>query len=643
MKLLQMTLNYFMSFGPSNTVKLDGRGLTLINGVNEISDTASSNGAGKTNLQEALPWVLFGKTTKGVDVNDVVNNIHKKDCYVEAEFEDGTDTYHIIRYRNHSDHGDDLLFFKINDEGEKENLAGVDKAETQQRIEKFIGSGFTLFCNSTYFSQNNVKPFSTFTDKQLKEVFIEALDMGRFTQALEKTRLDLKTLREEQATLQGRKIRLEEEVSEAQTRQRDYQLKHDAFDTTRAADLEKFDESIAKVEAKLETLRGAKTKDPEIRSAMEAHQKTLENLPEILKNKTSIEEAASRFSDSYKLLYHKSKELERLLDTKTWELNSASRRVGTNCSECGKPITEDDLAEVIASMKVQIEVTTAEIEKYQSLIGRAQPKLKEFEYQKAGVHDQVTVCQDAQNQITALKIQLARIESIKAEITMLEGQIRDLKAAKLGRASETSPWRPYIDKEQATIDDALMKIKGLEGVIAEKQLEIQYVEYWENAFGYSGIPSFLLDSVTPVLNEQANHHSTTVTGGEIEINFSTVTKTKTGTSKDKFAINISHKNGAKKYKGISGGERKRADVCIAQSIQDLVRSYGRNTLSYCSYDEPFENLDSEGVANVIEMLNEVSKEVGTVLVVTHNSELKAMFDSTITVVKGKDGYSRIIA
>jgi len=215
MKLKTLIINYFMSFGPDCVVELRDRGLALINGINEASDTASSNGAGKTNLQEALPWCIYGKTTKGVGVNDVVNNIHKKDCFVKAIFEDDEYDYHIHRYRKHHEHGDDLLFFRTNGTDEKENLAGVDKAETQQRIEQFVGCGFTLFCNSAYFSQNNVHPFSTYTDKQIKTIFIDALNMGRFTGGMEKARMDLKTLREELATLGGRKSRLEEEADEA--------------------------------------------------------------------------------------------------------------------------------------------------------------------------------------------------------------------------------------------------------------------------------------------------------------------------------------------------------------------------------------------------------------------------------------------
>ncbi len=643
MKLKSLYIDYFMSFGPGNEIPLADRGLVLINGINEISDSASSNGAGKTNLQEALLWAFFGETTKGVPVNNVVNNIHGKDCLVRVILEDGEIIYYIERYRKHSEHGDDLLFYRITPDG-KESLAGVDKAETQKRIEQFLGCGFTLFCNSSYFSQVNVKPFSTYTDKQIKEVFIDALDMNRFTgKALEKIRLDLKTLREELATIQGRRLRLNEEIEEAEKRKTEYQLKHTGFADEQKKELTKLDEQINTTLRQIGSLKSRTTEIDTINTAIAEHEKTVAKLPENLDIQRKLKATVDRFRDSFNLIQHKAADAKRQADTKNKEMVQASSRIGTNCTECGKPIIEEDLAGVITGIRSQIDAVSADLAKYTDLTVKAKPVLEKYQTEETAINSEIAACQKAEKMIAELKISLSRIEASKREIFVLETNLKALEAAKLKKAEEKSPWEDYIEKEQTTIDEAQVKVKTLDEVVAGKQEEIKYVEYWEVGFGYSGIPSFLLDTVTPFLNEQANHHSTTVTGGEIEIDFSTVTKTKKGELKDKFQINISHKSGAKGYKGTSGGERKRADVCIAQSIQDLVRSFGRNTLSYCSYDEPFENLDGEGVGNVVNMLQEIAKTIGTVLVVTHNDELKALFDNTITVIKGKDGYSRIVA
>jgi DNA repair exonuclease SbcCD ATPase subunit len=345
----------------------------------------------------------------------------------------------------------------------------------------------------------------------------------------------------------------------------------------------------------------------------------------------------------YNVLKYKEKTASNQLVAKNTELESASARIGTNCSECGKPITAADLEEVVASIKAQIIAIQIDYVKYRDICSKAAPKLDEYSEKVSTADLAIAECRKAEKAISALRESLAKAEAVEETVRHLEGQVKSLKDRKATEAAAESPWKTLIEKETKAVGETATKIVNIEKVVAEKQEEIQYAEYWETAFGYSGIPSFILDSLTPFLNERANHHSSTVTGGEIEIEFATVSKTKKGELKDKFAINITHKNGAKSYKGSSGGEQQRANVCIAQSIQDLVRSFGRNTLSYCSYDEPFESLDQEGIANVVEMLNEIAREIGTVLVVTHSDELKAMFDNAITVTKKKDGYSHIAA
>ena len=644
MKIKTLNIDYFMSFGPGNSINLEDRGLTLVNGINEISESAISNGAGKTNLQEAITWAIYGQLTKNVGVNDVVNNIHKKDCRVEIVLDSDEWDYHIERFRKHTAHDDDLLFYRTRkDPEENENLAGVDKAETQGRIERFIGCGFTLFCNSAYFSQVNVKPFSTYTDKQIKEVFIEAIDISRFSVALEKVKDDLKTFRKEAATLEGKQARLNEEIEEAGRRKIEYQAKHDNFADQKKEGLAQYDLDIKKLEEQISILKTKAGQYSIIKSSIESQQKQIEKLPEILDKQSKFKEGATKFTNSFNLLQQKVKDIQRFLDTKNAEKKAVSSRIGTNCSECGKPITDDDLKDVVAGIQTHLENKTSELTNLQTLIGKADPQADKLREQAQNIEDEIEAVRKIERDVATLQVSLARVDTAKRELFVLEGNLKSQKDKKNAKAAEESPWQSFIDKEQALIDDALEKIEALKKTLIGKNEEIQYSEYWENAFGYGGIPSFMLDAVTPFLNERANHHSTTITGGEIDIEFSTISATKKGEIRDKFAINVSHKNGAKAYKGSSGGERKRADLCIAQSIQDMARSYGKNTLAYCSYDEPFENLDEEGVANVMEMLTEIAKEIGTCLVVTHNSELKAMIDGTITIIKGKDGYSRIMA
>ena len=58
------------------------------------------------------------------------------------------------------------------------------------------------------------------------------------------------------------------------------------------------------------------------------------------------------------------------------------------------------------------------------------------------------------------------------------------------------------------------------------------------------------------------------------------------------------------------------------------------------FDEVFDALDETGVEQVIELLQELSKEKSSIFVISHNDHLKSYFTNIITVTK-KDGFSTI--
>ena len=93
LKIVNVEIRNFMSFGDeAQKINLQDRSLVLLEGQNLKSSSASSNGAGKTNILEAIVWCLYGKTTKNVSVAEVVNNHSKKNCVVSVLLMTATQT-----------------------------------------------------------------------------------------------------------------------------------------------------------------------------------------------------------------------------------------------------------------------------------------------------------------------------------------------------------------------------------------------------------------------------------------------------------------------------------------------------------------------------------------------------------------------
>ena len=159
------------------------------------------------------------------------------------------------------------------------------------------------------------------------------------------------------------------------------------------------------------------------------------------------------------------------------------------------------------------------------------------------------------------------------------------------------------------------------------------LEHALEAFSDKGIKSHVLDLVTPTLNEGVNKYLSILSGGLIEAQFTTQTKKADGTFSDKLDINVLYNGEETDYNSLSSGEKRRVDIAISLALQDMVMTRFGDDINLLAYDELFESLDAVGSENVIELLRQKLKDVSTIIVISHNEDLKPLFDKTIMVTK----------
>ena len=129
--------------------------------------------------------------------------------------------------------------------------------------------------------------------------------------------------------------------------------------------------------------------------------------------------------------------------------------------------------------------------------------------------------------------------------------------------------------------------------------------------------------------------------GALTIRFSTQTRNKGGGLREKFNVSVVNSNGADVYKGNSSGERRRSDVAIGWALADLAATRASKPVRFRGLDEPFENLDAEGVDAVFRLLQHAAQEYESIFCISHNSELKNRFNKELVVTK-RHGYSTIL-
>lgn len=181
--------------------------------------------------------------------------------------------------------------------------------------------------------------------------------------------------------------------------------------------------------------------------------------------------------------------------------------------------------------------------------------------------------------------------------------------------------------------DLVQQLAGALSSIRTLAAEQKLCQFWADGFSPAGLRSYMLDYVTPVLNDRAAYYAQVLTGDEMKVSFTTKKTLKKGGEKDQFQIFVEYAHGGDLYKGTSKGEKARADLVIAMALGDLATFRTAKQLPWRFLDEPFESIDDAGNGAVMNLLNDQKTRFKTVFVVTHKPAFKKLFTQQITMVK----------
>lgn len=186
----EMTISNFGPFGKGNTVRFD-HGVKFVEGENRDDKSASSNGAGKTSIFDALAWALFGQTTKTTKAagDEVVNRRVGKDCSVSVSFSVGEHQCTVIRFRRDKEFKNELGFFI-----DGEDRRGGSNKDTQTAIIDMLGLDYEVFVRTVFCPQRQDKPFAEQTDAEAKAFFDRFLGLSKWSAPADTVKADIQKL-----------------------------------------------------------------------------------------------------------------------------------------------------------------------------------------------------------------------------------------------------------------------------------------------------------------------------------------------------------------------------------------------------------------------------------------------------------------
>lgn len=266
------------------------------------------------------------------------------------------------------------------------------------------------------------------------------------------------------------------------------------------------------------------------------------------------------------------------------------------CPTCGTNLDTDDF-------KHEREKLISEREEYIQ-------KQKQLQELGQSVLSKINAVNKKDNQIKD-KIRKSRLSDLKSDLmyktSMKEKSIEPLEKLKSD-----------IEKDLISITDEYTKLSN-EKKILEIMLQI---------FSDNGIKKYMMTNIIPVINTMMDE-----TLKSMNLNYEVEFDSNFNSKITQNGYNI-------KYSTLSTGEKKKIDFAsIITIVKFLKLQHGNTNLLFI--DELFSNIDIGGVSFMIELLNNLSKDLNLNIYLIHHAQLEGiMFDKIYRTYK-PDGFSRL--
>lgn len=642
MKIKNVRIKNFLTITDAE-VSLDNAGLVLIQGRNEDDSSATSNGAGKSSIADALCWALYGETARGESGDSVVNDFAKSNCSVEVVIEDGASVYSVTRHRKHKTHKNATVVSVSNAGTETVISKGTEK-ETQELINTIMGCDKDVFCAAIYAGQEDMPNLPKMTDKQLKVMIEQSAGIEDIEAAYALARQKLLAAQNAVAarnaavllneqTIDTLRAKIENAKVSLESSEREKQEKIKALEEEADAAGRQMRELLAKIKAV--PLADINARVSELSAQIAGRDAALEEIAQI---RLQVQQSA----DASQQLQNRVTALQEQIDKLKSDMENVESLVEKSCPTCGSKIEKgpEAVAHFKTHIAAKIEAASKEIdEALQKQIVRKSLRevlVKEADEKAALIPDM----SDLMTEFNGLQATITHVATMKANARTLHEKVTSRTSAADSLKTTASPWVSVIESHEIEIERREREIEvGKKLLIAEKKQESIYASVVK-VFGPAGIRAHLLDTVTPFLNARTSDYLSALSDGNITAVWSTLTKTAKGELKEKFSIDVAHAKGGASYGLISGGEKRKVRLATALALQDLVASRATKPIDLWVGDEIDDALDPAGLERLMVILERKARERGTVLVISHN-ELKDWCDNVLTVVKTGKGQSRI--
>lgn len=534
-----------------------------------------TNGSGKSTSMNMITFALFGRSYSKATKTSLVNSVNNKACEVELSFRIDTDTYKVIR-------GQKPNKFEIykNDVLIEQSSASKDY---QQILEDIIKLDFKTYCQCIMLGSMSYVPFLELTTADRRAFVENLLDIDAFTKMSKTLKL----------MVQENQNKIIEATSNVNSTKKSIDVISSVIENLESNNLDKIEELNTEIKSSIETY---KLNEADYNELVELNSKLIVDDQEVLKLKNNI----------------------KTLDTAISTKNSDNTRLKSKiqffektpeCSQCGQVVDEKHKEKHIKEYE-------DEITNNLDLISKAENKKQQFQDQLDEFDKISTQKTKVQQDINTLKVKL---EYLKKEVTN-----KNLEKKKLESSDSNNilvEQKSKLVEEEKTLElqqnilDSLLLLKSKYDKIAVSLKD-------------SGAKAEIIKNYVPVITALVNKYLEKL---NLYVKFNLdgeFNETLKSRHTDEF-----------QYHSFSMGERTRINFAMLFAWWEITKIRKGINFNIVCADEVLENLDDEGMAEILSVITEIPN-LGS-LVVTHKSSVDILFDDIITAQKVK-GFTRLI-
>lgn len=610
-------------------------GLFSIEGIN-ADEISANNGAGKTTLVSALYWCLTGSAlTNEVLADEVVNARVGKDCRVSLYILLDNSEIKVTRTRKDTEFGNSLQL-----EMDGQNISCHKATDTQQRLNQLLKIPFTLLHSIIIMTSDMKSAFSELTPQQRVQTLESIRDYSVWDKVREEANKDIKLYNKE--------------ISDYNLKISNLQGSYSTYERLLNTSLENLKEIGQKnidekgISACIEDLNKQVLENKEkinkneelshvfqVKSDEEITLFSTNNLQDFTlftTNKQSIKEELDKITEEANTIKLNIQKLNFEKDMKEREISIIDKWFTDDiCPTCKRPLDrkqseieekqkeKKDLQDKYTS--IQTDITKLE----QELTSK---RTKWVEKNKEYQQEQVKEKEAEQKRILAIKNQDEEKNKIRRKYTDMINEVNKenvLLHKVINELENNIKSLTTLESYKKELEELSKQIKEIEENLEKVTYKRQLSDYFYKLLGSKGeLRPFLLNKDIMYLNHCMQRYicrlfkntdvKLVLSGSTIEI--------------------VIDSNGIKKnVSSLSGGEKKRLNLAIQLALYDLLKATSQIGFNVLWLDEVESQLDTLGIQQLIEIIEDKSNDIETIFWITNRDEVKSSIDKKIICKK----------